>query len=103
MSEEKIKTRHPDPLKNGVNISKLKYDQVRDAIVQTLQEQQSMTFVELGNAVAAKLEGQFKGSIGWYYTTVKLDLEARGVLERVGMSSPQRLRLIEGSSEGKES
>lgn len=99
MTEEKIRTRHPDPSKNGVNISKLKYEQIRDVIVQTLQEQGSLTFSELGKEVKAKLDGHFEGATGWYYTTVKLDLEARGVLERVGKSSPQRLRLIENSSE----
>lgn len=32
------------------------------------------------------------GSVSWYTTTVKLDLEARGELERVPGSRPQRLR-----------
>jgi hypothetical protein len=34
MAEQKIQTRHPDSAKNGVNISKRKYEQVREAIVQ---------------------------------------------------------------------
>jgi hypothetical protein len=34
----------------------------------------------LNKAVSQTLEGKFEGSIGWYYTTVKLDLEARGVI-----------------------
>lgn len=102
MTEEQIRTRHPDPSKNGINISKRKYDQVCEVIVQTLQDEGSLTFTELGNEVTTKLDGRFEGAIGWYYTTVKLDLEARGVLERVGTSSPQQLRLTE-SSRGKES
>lgn len=32
------------------------------------------------------------GSTGWYTTTVKLDLEAKGEIERVPGSTPQRLR-----------
>ena len=32
------------------------------------------------------------GSLSWYLTTVKLDLEARGLIERVPHSVPQRLR-----------
>lgn len=31
------------------------------------------------------------GSVSWYVTTVKLDLEVKGELERVAKSSPQRL------------
>jgi hypothetical protein len=33
------------------------------------------------------------GSVSWYTTTVKLDLEVKGEIERIPGSSPQRLRL----------
>ena len=89
---EKILTLHPQG-KQGVNIDKAKYDAVRNAIVESLGEQPEITFAELNSVVGTKLEGNFEGSIGWYYTTVKLDLEARGVTERVPGSRPQRLRL----------
>ncbi len=42
---------------------------------------------------AARLPGDFEGSVGWYATTVKLDLEARGLIERMPGESPQVLRL----------
>jgi hypothetical protein len=45
-----------------------------------LKENGPQTFQTLNEAVSEKLEGNFDGSIGWYFTTVKLDLEARGVL-----------------------
>jgi hypothetical protein len=32
------------------------------------------------------------GSVTWYTVTVKLDLEARGEIERVPRSRPQRVR-----------
>jgi hypothetical protein len=35
----------------------------------------------------------FEGSIPWYVTTVKLDLEARGVIERVPGPGEQKLTL----------
>ncbi|MEM7348766.1 MAG: hypothetical protein AAF485_31430 [Chloroflexota bacterium] len=78
--EEKILTEHPEGLK-GVNISKAKYDQVKTAIVQSLTAKKSLTFKELSAAVGARLEGNFDGSVGWYCTTVKLDLEAKHIIE----------------------
>jgi hypothetical protein len=45
-----------------------------------LKENGPQTFQSLNQAVGQNLEGSFDGSIGWYFTTVKLDLEARGVL-----------------------
>ncbi len=54
-----------------------------------------MTFAELNQDVHAQLEASFDGSISWYVTTVKLDLEARKVIERVPGSRPQRLRMVE--------
>lgn len=97
--EEKILAKNPDPAKQGVRISREKYEAVREAILDALRSHQGgMTFQALRDAVQAKLEGNFEGSISWYYTTVKLDLEARDVIERVDQSSPQRLRMREESS-----
>ena len=42
-----------------------------------------MTHDELAAAVSKKLNGKFDGSIPWYMEGTKLDLEARGVIERV--------------------
>ncbi len=88
---ENFLTLHPQG-KNGVNISKDKYNVMKAAIVNVLQKQGEMTFRALNDEVRRQLEGNFAGSIGWYVTTVKLDLEARGVIERFG-KSPQQLRL----------
>ena len=48
---------------------------------------------ELFDDVNRKLKGKFDGDISWYAETVKLDLEARKVIERIG-SRPQKYRLI---------
>ena len=79
MSEEKILTLHPQG-KNGVNISKAKYDQMRAAIVDVLDRYGDMTFTELANCLEGELAGKFDGSVKWYCVSVKQDLEARGVL-----------------------
>lgn len=91
--EEKILTLHPDG-KQGVNISKEKYEIIRQAILSILQEQKEALFKDLPAEVERKLDGDFEGSISWHVTTVKLDLEARGLIIRVPKSSPQRLQLL---------
>lgn len=88
---DRIITRHPAG-KQGVNISRAKYDQIRDAIESILQEHESLTFSALRDAVSERVGPGFDGSVSWYFTTVKLDLEARGVIERVGSARPQQLR-----------
>lgn len=92
--DEKVMTLHPDG-KSGVNISQAKYDQMSETIISILGERGQMTFSELGNEVGNRLDGHFEGSISWYYTTVKLDLEARGIVERVDRKSPQRIRMAQ--------
>ena len=89
---ERILTLHPQG-KTGVNIKKVKYDSIKEAILASLGEQEELTFNALNQHVQAKLKDCFDGSIPWYVTTVKLDLEARGMIERIPKTSPQRLRL----------
>ena len=90
-------TRHPGG-KAGVNISRSKYSVVRQAIIDSLNEHGELTFTQLGDVVQRKIEGDFDGSVSWYYTTVKLDLVARGEIERAGSGSPQRIRLPHSDS-----
>jgi len=93
--EERILTQHPEPGKHGVNISRHKYELVRGAIVESIRDRGGIAFRALIEDVERRLEGGFEGSVSWYVTTVKLDLEARGVIERIPGSRPQRLRLVE--------
>lgn len=92
---DRIQTIHPDPTKQGVVIDRAKYDAVRAAILATLREQGEVRFAALGPQVGARLGEHFEGSVSWYVTTVKLDLEARGEIERLPGRGPQRLRLTE--------
>ena len=89
---DRIMTQHPEK-KKGVNIQRGKYEQICAAIESVLVEDGPQTFQALNQAVNQKLDGNFDGSIGWYYTTVKLDLEARGVIicERKS-GQPQMIR-----------
>lgn len=90
--EEKILTLHPQG-KKGVNISRAKYDLVRETILQIIRDYGEISFTELLMMCEHMLMGKLDGSITWYATTVKLDLEARGEIERVPDSSPQKVRL----------
>ena len=93
---ERIMTLHPEPGKSGVNVSRKKYDAIRAAILESIRDHGGITFKDLTQDVRGKLESSFEGSISWYVTTVKLDLEARGLIERVPRSRPQRPRMAEG-------
>ena len=89
-------TLHPDADKQGVNISKQKYEVMREAILACIRTNGELAFKDLTPAVTSYLDGTFDGSIGWYVTTVKLDLEARGLIERVSEKRAQYLRLRGG-------
>lgn len=91
---DSILTLHPDG-KHGVQIGRHKYEIVREAILEAVRCNGELTFKELMQAVEHQLIGTFYGSIPWYITTVKLDLEARHEIERVPSSRPLRFRLAE--------
>jgi hypothetical protein len=96
MNEEKILTLHPKG-KTGVNILKRRYDVIRNFIVETLIEHNEISFKDLTELAFSGLSNNFDGSVGWYIVTVKLDLEARGLIRRVPNTSPHRLRLTNKS------
>ncbi|MEJ2264983.1 MAG: hypothetical protein P8X95_16175 [Anaerolineales bacterium] len=99
MSTSRVQLKHPDPAKSAPRISAQKYEAVKLAILRAVaQNENGILFKDLPGRVSELLSpGQLEnlGSVGWYTTTVKLDLEARGLIERLPGSSPQRLRLLE--------
>ena len=90
MSEEKILTKHPQG-KSGKNISKQKYETLKRAILSALKNNE-LTHTELFDDLDRTLSGRFAGNVSWYGETVKLDLEARKIIERTS-SKPQKYRL----------
>ena len=90
--KDKIRTLHPEK-KQGVNISKDKYEIIRKSILSTLGKHKEMPFMKLSQAVEKDMRGKFEGSVMWYVTTVKLDLEARGKVKRIPHSRPQIIKL----------
>lgn len=86
-AEEKILTKHPTTGKSGKNISKEKYETQKKAILSALQKKE-LTHTELFDRLNKTLNGKFSGSISWYGETVKLDLEARKIIERTSSKPP---------------
>ncbi len=81
----------------GARIRTDRYEVFRDAILDAVPDEGGITLKELGRELAAALAGHTfdaKGSVTWYMMTVKLDLEARGLIERVPGARPQRLRRV---------
>jgi Family of unknown function (DUF6958) len=90
MAEDKIVTKHPLG-KTGRNISRQKYDTLKRAILSVLKDSE-LTHTELFNQLNKSLKNRFSGNVSWYGETVKLDLEAKKIIERTA-SKPQKYRL----------
>ena len=90
MAEEKIKTKHPLG-KSGKNIDKVKYETLKKAILSVLRNNE-LTHTELFKKLNQSLKSKFAGNINWYGETVKLDLEARKLIERTS-TKPQKYRV----------
>ena len=91
MSTEKILTLHPLG-KNGKNIDLEKYNILKDAILRVLKSRE-LTHTELFEQLNLDLKDKFHDNISWYGETVKLDLEARKIIERTG-SKPAKYKVI---------
>ena len=94
---DKVLCQTPTPGKQPTRIERWKYDLVRSAILSVVpSSEQGVEFRLLPALVEQQIEpGNLSklGSVSWYVTTVKLDLEVNGEIERVSGSKPQRLRL----------
>lgn len=94
MPEEKIMTLHPQG-KQGVNIAKAKYDQVKAVVLQVIGSEQPISFTDMAElSKEILIDAKFDGKPLWYITTVKLDLEARKLIERIPKTSPHQLKLV---------
>ncbi len=96
--EPKVVCETPTPGKQPTRIPKWKYDLVRAAILKAVPaDEQGVEFRRLADLVERSLDPadlEKLGSVSWHTTTVKLDLEVKGEIERVIGSTPQRLRRV---------
>lgn len=92
MKEEAIQTLHPDVAKTNKRISLRKYEVIKENLLVILSSSE-LTHPQLMEALYANLKDTFEGSVQWYGETVKLDLEARGIICRTG-TEPERYKLL---------
>jgi hypothetical protein len=82
MATDKVLCQTPTPGKRPKYIKLWKYQAVRRAILATLDDSvEGVPFKDLSTQVATRLSAREKnelGSVSWYTTTVKLDLEVKG-------------------------
>ena len=83
----------------ATRIPRWKYDCVRRAILSAFDEAEDaqVIFAHLSKSVADRLTSNQLaklGSVKWYVTTVKLNMECEGELERVPRLKPQTLRKL---------
>ena len=92
---EMMEALHPDPTKKGARVTKSTYEAYKTAVLQIIPaNEEGFFFSDLSKAVEPHISQELleTTSPGWWVTTVKLDLEARGLIERVPGKGKQRLR-----------
>jgi hypothetical protein len=94
-NSDKVVCETPTPGKKPTGIDQWKYDLLRNAILEVLPKQgNGVPFGDLANLIKDCLgSGQLSrlGSLAWYTTAVKLDMEVKEDNRRVSDSNPQRL------------
>jgi hypothetical protein len=85
-----VLTKHPLG-KINKPVDKRDYEMFKTAILSALRRKE-LTHTELLNELSSSLRGKFTGNVGWHVMVVKLDLEARKLIERTS-SRPQKYRL----------
>lgn len=91
MKEDTIQTLHPQANKTNKKISLSKYNFIRENILNILCDQE-LTHSELMERLYEKVKDNFEGGVQWYGEAVKLDLEARHLIQRT-KTKPEKYRL----------
>ena len=65
---------------------------MKAAILRCVRSRREVPLQVVRSDMENELLGRFEGSVSWYLTIVKLDLEARGILERVPGKRPPRIK-----------
>jgi hypothetical protein len=93
---QKIQLKHPSG-KKSITMDKVKYDILRNALLDHLSAKGESTFTEIWKSISddfTKNQVKFKGSIQWHIEWVKLDLEANKKIRRLPNTSPEKYALV---------
>ena len=93
MKSALIQTLHPQIGKTNKKISLDKYTYIREQLLMIVSESE-LTHTELMEELFSRVKNDFEGGVQWYGETVKLDLEARQIIERT-KDKPEKYRLKE--------
>jgi hypothetical protein len=92
----KIQLKHPTG-KKAVSIDKDKYDTLKKVLLNHLKTKGESTHKETLQAITKdfkKNKTKFEGSIEWHMEWVKLDLEARKKIKRIGDESAIKFAVV---------
>lgn len=92
MKSETIQTLHPQSGKTNKKISLDKYIYIREQLLIILSELE-LTHTDLMEELFSRVKNNFDGGVQWYGQIVKLDLEARKLIERTN-GKPEKYKLI---------
>ena len=91
MKEGYIQTLHPTVGKTNKAIVASKYEFIKSQLLSILATQ-TLTHTDLMEELYARVKDDFEGGVQWYGETVKLDLEARNMIERTP-TKPEKYQL----------
>jgi hypothetical protein len=91
MKQEFIQTLHPQKGKINKIIALDKYNFIKEHLLQIMAELE-LTHTELMEELFSRVKDDFKGGVQWYGEVVKLDLEARKIVERT-KTKPEKYKL----------
>jgi hypothetical protein len=100
-SGQRVPILNPKPGTKPVRISAARYYDLKGAMLRTLGGcSRGIAFAELADACADSITSSLweEASLGWYVTSVKLDLEARGLIHRTSLNGRQQVHLGPGAA-----
>lgn len=94
--EATVQLNHPAG-KKAIAMDKGKYDTIKKGLLNCLKENGESTHTEILNSITVEFKKnkiKFVGSVEWHMEWVKLDLEARKEIKRIGDKSPYKFALL---------
>lgn len=90
-----MKTESIHKKSKGINIDPKKYELIKKALLDVIPTDKGITFDDLVERIGKKMPKELfprPNSVGWHAKAVQLDLEKKGVIERIAGLKPLQLR-----------